>query len=1383
MDFPIMGAGGGGKGGGGGGISEAPDTLRSSEKAIVLDALCEGPVQGLVNGAQSVYFDGVPLQNGDGTWNFNQAVFGYTTGTLGSNSNGASSLTGDGASVESTYPVATKIYQATPLVQSITTANVDTVRVTLNVPSLTSTDASSGKLNGASVEFTIGIQTAGGGYVIRVHDTINGKTSSNYARSYVIPLSGAGPFDIQVTRITPDSGSSLTVNDLYWQDYTSIISTHLEYRHTAMAYTAIDAQQFSSIPQRAFDMQGLIIQVPSNYNPTTRVYTGTWDGTFQLAWSDNPAWCFYDLLTNSRYGLGDMIPATSLNKWQLYVIGQYCDQMVSDGFGGTEPRFTCNLLIQGEAEAYTVVQNMASIFRGMAYWSAGSIAVTQDAPATPVQSFTPANVIGGVFNYQGTSLKARHTVALVTWNDPAQQYKQVVEYVQDDALVAKYGVVKAQVTAMGCTSRGQAHRWGQWLLYTENLETEAISFKASLDGTFLTPGAIIQTSDPNRAGARMGGRVLGISPDGLTLTLDSAAPSGSGFTVQVAFPDGTMGSSAVSSVSGNKIVLPAALAQTPVSGAIFILSETTLVPEQWRVVTISESAPNEVQIGATTYNSTKYPFIEDGLPLAVPQISTIQTAPATPINLAFSISRYFTDAGPSAIRGTLSWTASASSYIVTMQKVGGGILSTNASQTSIDFDNIDLGHIYTFGVTAVSAVGVQSQPATLVVTPVATDIAVQPSLPNVTGLELVNGGTSGIFTGQDAKFDWRANSVSNSYNIGSEPYGASSGALDGTFKDYKVVIEDTSGNILRTEFVTDASYIYTYEKNFEDGNGVPNRAFQILVWERGTLNQFSAIPAILSVSNPAPPTPLGAYANGGPTFVSLGAIAPDLSDLAGMMIWMSTTSGFTPSTSNQIYAGKANTFVATSLTQNQTYYFRLAFFDTFTNVVADLNLSSELSALVVPAGVKVVSTLPTSGMQEGDVVFLTTDKKIYRYDGTTWTTSVSAADVAGQLVNSQLAAGAVSNTTIAAGAVDTLQLNAGAVTTNKIAAGQITTALIQAGAITGSTIAAGTITSVNISSGTITAGQIAASTITAAQVAAGLITAGNGLLSTIGIGSGYSPGGYAFQVDGAGNTWSSDYVGVAILIDNNLFAAPTANISTEMDEVAVFGSVSATNTGTSAHGVRGKNSNIGSSGLVGAQNGWAFYAEAYTTGKYGPFTGAHEGLMRDPTIANIGDILVDVSCVHRKGISDAIFEVTPSTKRNQKAAIGIMTGTAGPLTDVFTPCVFVDREEQVPDQFRTKRTGKPATKHQKVYNPILSQVEADYHLVGINSVGEGQMSVCGEGGDIIAGDFIVTSSMAGKGMKQSDGVMHDYTVAKAREGVKFKGPKDVQMVACIYLCG
>lgn len=738
MDFQIWGHGGGGKGGGGGGVSESPDTLRSSEKAVVLDALCEGPIQGLVNGAQSVYFDGVPLQNADGTWNFNQAVFGYTTGTLGSNADGASALTGDASSVESTVSVGTKIYQGTPLVRSITTANVDSARVTLNVPSLTSTDANSGQINGTSVEFSISVQTNGGGYVERVHDTFNGKTNSNYARSYLIPLTGSGPWDIKVTRITPDSGSSLLINDIYWQDYTAIISTHLEYRHTAMAYVAIDAQQFSSIPSRAYDIQGLVIQVPSNYSPAARSYTGTWDGTFKLAWSDNPAWCFYDLVTNGRYGLGDMIPASALDKWQLYIIGQYCDGLVPDGYGGTEPRFTCNLLLQGEADAYTVVQNMAAIFRAMAFWSAGSIALSQDSPASPIQSFTPANVVGGLFSYQGTSLKARHTVALVTWNDPNQQYAPVVEYVQNDALVAKYGVIKAQVTAMGCTSRGQAHRLGQWLLYTENLETETVSFKCALDGTFLVPGAIIQTSDPNRAGARMGGRLLDVSTDGLTLTLDAAPPSGQELAIQVMLPDGSMGSGYVSTTSGTAVTLSATLPSTPAVGAIYVLSDASLQPELWRVVTVTESGPNEVEVGALSYNPSKYGYIENNLALATPQISTISAVPAVPTNLSLVIGRYISDIGPAGIRGTLSWTGSASSYIVTMQKAGSGIVSQTVNQCSVDFENIDLSQVYTFGVTAVSAVGTKSAPAQFVTTPTSSQLDLTP-LPVASSLTVTPG--------------------------------------------------------------------------------------------------------------------------------------------------------------------------------------------------------------------------------------------------------------------------------------------------------------------------------------------------------------------------------------------------------------------------------------------------------------------------------------------------------------------------------------------------------------------------------------------------------------------------------------------------------------------
>ncbi len=737
-DLPIMGAGGG-KGGGGGGISESPDTLRSSEKAIILAAISEGPIQGLVNGAQSVYLDRTPLQNADGTWNFNQVVFGYTTGTLGSNANGASALTGDGSNVEATVQVGLRIYQASPLVQTITAPNIDTVRVTLSTPALAATNQSNATIGGTSVEFTIEIQMNGGGYVTRVHDTFNGKTSSTYARSYVIPLQGSGPIDIRVTRITGDSGSTLLQNNLYWQDYTSIISTHLEYRHTAMAYLAIDAQQFSRIPTLGFDVQGMVINVPSNYNPTTRAYTGTWDGTFQLAWSDNPAWCFYDLITQDRYGLGDLIPAGSLDKWALYNIAQYCDQLVDDGFGGQEPRFTCNLLLGSVQDAYTVIQQLASVFRAITYFAAGSIGVSQDAPASPAQQFTRANVIGGDFKYQGTSLKTRHTVAAVEWQDPANFYAKAIEYVQDDALVAKYGYVKAQVAAVGCTSRGQAHRFGQWLLYTENLDTETVSFRIGFDGVFLTPGAIIQTSDPVRSGTRMGGRLLAVSTDGLTLTLDAAPPATTGLTIDVMLPDGTMASQVIATVSGEKVVLGAAFATTPNAGAVYILTETTLQPELWRVVTMQEVSTGIVEVTALSYNPSKYAFIENGAPLTVTPTSTLTATPPVPVNLAFTLARYISDTGPAGVTGTLSWTGSAASYIVTMQQAGGSIVSqTVRGSTSVDFSNINLSTVYTFTVTAVSSVGIQSQPASIQTTPSASSLPLAP-LPQASALTATGG--------------------------------------------------------------------------------------------------------------------------------------------------------------------------------------------------------------------------------------------------------------------------------------------------------------------------------------------------------------------------------------------------------------------------------------------------------------------------------------------------------------------------------------------------------------------------------------------------------------------------------------------------------------------
>ncbi|WP_449413225.1 host specificity protein J [Pandoraea soli] len=687
------------------------------------------------------------VQNADGSFNFNQAIFGYTTGDIASNYSAMSQMSGDAADVESSTPVGVQVWQATPIVRNVTTSNIDSLRVTVSVPSLTYQDPSNGNVSGTSVEYTIDIQSAEAGFVTAVHDTISGKTTSRYSRSYLIPLSGPGPFDVRVTRLTADSGDTYLQNQLWFDDFTAIVSTRLEYRHTALAGISIDAQQFSSIPTRAYDVKGLVINVPGNYDPVQHAYTGTWDGSFKLAWSDNPAWCFYDLLTNSRYGLGDMIDATTIDKWQLYAIGQYCDALVPDGYGGQEPRFTCNLYIQSDEDAYKVIQNLASIFRAVVFWSAGSIAVMQDAPSDPIQMFTRANVIGGAFKYQGTSLKSRHTVALVTWNDPSDWYQQKIEYVQDDASVAKYGVIKAQVTAFGCTSRGQAHRVGQWLLYSEQLETETVSFRCGMDGAYVYPGAIIQTSDPNRAGKRMGGRVVSASSDLTTITLDApfVVTPNVVMSLQVVMPDGTLASEAITAVHGSAVTLAAPLAQAPATNAVYLITEADIQPELWRVVTISEVDGNQIEVSALTHNPGKYGNIENGLALAIRPISNLSATPSMPTNLSVTVARYAIDIGIAGLRLTFSWSGSAARYNVSYQKANGQLITLTQDQQSLDIDNVDLGVAYTFSVTAVSTLGFASQAASLNATITA---------PPVTYPADVTGFTATV-TGNGVQLSWR----------------------------------------------------------------------------------------------------------------------------------------------------------------------------------------------------------------------------------------------------------------------------------------------------------------------------------------------------------------------------------------------------------------------------------------------------------------------------------------------------------------------------------------------------------------------------------------------------------------------------------------------------
>ncbi len=634
-DTLIIGAGGGGKSGGGSArvAQEAPDSLRSKAYARVVDLVCEGEIEGLVNGLQSVYLDDTPIQNPDGSTNFSGVTLETREGTQ------QQSYVPGFSAVENEVSVGVEIKASQPVVRSITDPDVDAVRVKVSVPQLSEQDTSNGDLNGSSVSFAIDLQTNGGGFVEVVNDTISGKTTTKYQRSYYVPLNSSGntsgPWEIRLRRITADSTSTAIQNKTYLDSYTEVIESKLRYPNSALVALRVDASQFSAIPRRSYDMKLLRVRVPANYDPLTRTHSGVWDGTFKIAWTDNPAWCFYDLVTSTRYGLGGFIPEAQVDKWALYRVAQYCDQLVPEGLGGLEPRFTCNLYLQSREQAYKVVQDMASIFRGMVYWSGGAITVTQDAPVDPVYQFAPGNVVNGDFAYQGSSAKARHTVALVSWNDPEDFYRQKVEYVEDAGAIARYGIVQSEVVALGCTSRGQAHRLGKWLLYSEQSESEIVTFSTGLEGAVVRPGDVIKVADPVRGGMRLGGRIAAATRN--TVTLDQDLPADLPWRLSVILPDGSMQERLLGPTFGNlsertlSVTIPFSLA--PQAGAIWVLSSQIVEHQLFRVVAVAERDPGVHEVTALAHNPGKFAAIEEGLALQPRSITVLSDMPPAPTGL------------------------------------------------------------------------------------------------------------------------------------------------------------------------------------------------------------------------------------------------------------------------------------------------------------------------------------------------------------------------------------------------------------------------------------------------------------------------------------------------------------------------------------------------------------------------------------------------------------------------------------------------------------------------------------------------------------------------------------------------------------------------------
>ena len=588
---------GGGGGGGGHTPYEAPETGRSKQAVKIVEIISEGEIKGLINGVQSVFLDNTPIQNKDGTWNFSNVE---AEGRIGIQDQDI--LEGFNTS-EKEVSVGTQVRKNTPLTRTVSDTKVSRLRLTLGVQSLFQQN-DQGDTHGASVTLNIFI----GARVIPL--TISGKYSSQYLRQIEVDNLPPAPFTVRVERIDADSKSQRLQNNTIWASYTEIIETQLAYPNTALVGIKFDSDYFSSIPNRTYEVYGIIVQVPSNYDPQTRTYTGIWDGTFKAAWSDNPAWVLYDLLKNKRYGFGRRLGDFAVDKWALYNVAKYCDQLVDDGFGGKEPRFTCNAWITEQRQAYEVINDICSIFRAMPVWNGREFTIIQDRPSDPVWTYTNANVEKGEFTYSYSAMKARHNEIHVEYANAQNNYEKDVICVSDDDLIRRYGLNVKKVTAFGCTSRGQAYRTGRWILETEKLETRTVTFSVGAEGLMHVPGDIILVADNDYAGTQIGGRVLSVEQN--TVTIDREAQFKVGDKFMFYNQAAEVVSVKVAEVlAGNKLrmeVPPAGLTEY----GVWLRHGDKIQPQLYRALSIKEDHKGKYTITAIQHEPQKEAIVDNG---------------------------------------------------------------------------------------------------------------------------------------------------------------------------------------------------------------------------------------------------------------------------------------------------------------------------------------------------------------------------------------------------------------------------------------------------------------------------------------------------------------------------------------------------------------------------------------------------------------------------------------------------------------------------------------------------------------------------------------------------------------------------------------------------
>lgn len=705
---------------------EANDTVNSRAMASVLDLLGEGVIGGLIDGAKSIFLNDTPLQNSDNSYNFSGVTWWFRDGSQDQ------SVIDGFDFIETPKSVGRQLKQTSQVNVSLDSADSDRVRVVMKFPSLRSIDKKSGDTNGTTVQFKFQIDAGnGGGFVDVVAEgesnatiSLTAKKTGVYYRSYVLDLpKPAKAYTLRAIRLTEDhTDNSYLYDDTYIDSIGEIVNTSLNYPNSALVGLKINSEQFgSSMPTRSYLIKGLKIRVPSNYNADTNSYDGNWDGTFKLASSSNPAWILFDLLTNTRYGLGQFVQESMINIGELYQIGRYCDAFVDDGFGGKEKRFAINTQITSRQDAYRVVQDIAGAFRGMVYWAGGMVHITQDSPADPVMLFSNSNVVNGSFAYKGSARKDRYSVALITYNNKEDGYKQSVEYVEDQEAIKRYGIRKTESVAFGCTSRGQAHRVGLWTLYTSRMESDVITFAVGMDSVFLMPGDIVLIADKFRAGRRNSGRIIGYTSN--SIKLDAPVDLTSvGNHITFLSAEGKMVGRDILENGKNitTVTFKTALSsnETPVSDAVWVIAQPDLTPLQARVVSVAEGDDGtSFNITAIQNNPTKYEAIDSGAQLIPQNTTVLDPTFSKPSGLAITEGTYLSSPGNLSVSLTATWQGKSAQYYISWRRSDAGNVSNwkseRVTEEQFELRGVAENGQYDFQVYAVSVGGRKTDPISI----------------------------------------------------------------------------------------------------------------------------------------------------------------------------------------------------------------------------------------------------------------------------------------------------------------------------------------------------------------------------------------------------------------------------------------------------------------------------------------------------------------------------------------------------------------------------------------------------------------------------------------------------------------------------------------------